>query len=179
MNWPLYFEHNLIVGNPDSNVGVCTLWSEKEQLVEKLPKDLYAILGNLYSIKGMSYLVRNVLANPKIRYVIIFGRDLAESGEQFINFVNGEDLDLGIEKEYLDIFRKQVDVIDLRNKSFEDVLETLTQLKSKKTASFGEPIILEEKKEQIPAMPSENVNFIIREKQIAEAWPKNFQKILK
>ena len=179
MNWPIYFEHNLIIGNTDSNVGVCTLWSEKEQLVEKLPKDLYAILGNLYSIKGMSYLVRNVLANPKIRYIIIFGKDLAESGENFINFFNGADIDLGIDKKYLDIFKKQVDIIDLRNKSFEDVLETLTQLKSKKTTSFGEPIILEEETKQIPAMPSENVNFVIREKQVAEAWPKMLDLIMK
>ncbi|MBW2972825.1 thymidylate synthase [Candidatus Woesearchaeota archaeon] len=179
MNWPLYFEHNLIVGNPDSNVGVCTLWSEKEQLVERLPKELYAILGNLYSTKGMAYLVRNTLANPKIRYIVIFGKDLAESGEQFINFVNGEDIDLGIEKKHLDIFRKQVDVIDLRNKSFDDVLETLKQLKSKQTGAFGEPIILEEKAEQIPELPNENVNFIIREKQIAEAWPKMLDLIMK
>lgn len=179
MGWPIVFGHNLCLGNLDSCVGICTLWSEKEPIKTKIPADYYSILGNLYSEKGIDYMVRNILANTKIRYIVVFGQDMAKSGERLMDLVKGDDLGLSIDKEYLDVFRKQVKVFDLRKNSFEEVMEILKQLKNKTAEPYGEPVILEESISESDEMPNENVNFVIREKQIADAWPKMLDLIMK
>jgi thymidylate synthase len=179
MGWPISFGHNLCLGDENSSVGVCTLWSEKDPIKNKIPTELYSVLGNLYSVKGIEYLVRNTLSNPMIRHIVIFGHDIAGSGERFMDFINGEDIGINIPKEHLNTFRKQVKVIDLRKNSFEEVLEILKQLKNKQTESFGDPIILEETASEIDEMPNENVNFVIRETQIADAWPQMLDLIMK
>jgi len=167
------------MGNKNSNVGVCTLWSEKDQIKSKIPEEYYAILGNLYSAKGLEYMIRNVLANPNIRFIVLFGQDMAKSGEQFIQLINGKDIGLSIGKEHLDLFRKQVKVFDLRKNSFDGVLKILKQLKDKKTGPFGEPVILKESVSEIAELSNESVNFIIRENQIADAWPRMLDLIMK
>ncbi|MBD3361601.1 thymidylate synthase [Candidatus Woesearchaeota archaeon] len=179
MGWPVCFGHNLCLGDENSGVGICTLWSEKEQIQSRIPKEYYSILGNLYSTKGIDYLVRNTLSNPKIRYIVLFGKDMANSGQKFMDLIKGDDIGLNIAKEHVDIFRKQVKVFDFRKNSFEEVLKILGELKNKKTESFGEPIILTEQVSDIDELPGENVNFIIREKQIADAWPKLLDLIMK
>ena len=45
-----------------------------------LPRSLYSVIGNLYTTYGLNYLIRNVLANPRIRYIILPGPDLTGSG---------------------------------------------------------------------------------------------------
>lgn len=179
MDWPIYFEHNLCLGDLNSSIGICTLWSEKDPIKNKIPKEYYAILGNLYSAKGIEYLVKNILANPKIRYIVLFGQDMAKSGEKFIDLIKGDDIGLPIAKEYLEIFRQQIKVFDLRRNSFEEVLEILKQLRTKQAEPLGGPIILEESISETDELSNENVNFIIREKQIADAWPQMLDLIMK
>jgi len=179
MGWPVCFEHNLRIGSPESNVGICTLWSEKDSIISRISKEYYAILGNLYSQKGIEYLIRNTLANPRIRYIVIFGQDMANSGEKLIKLVKGDNLDINIDDKFLDIFRKQIKVFDFRKTSFEEILKILAKLNSKKAEVFGEPIILEEKESEIGTIPNENVNFVLRETQIADAWPKILDLIMK
>ncbi|MEM4263631.1 MAG: thymidylate synthase [Candidatus Woesearchaeota archaeon] len=180
MNWPIYFKHNLDLGNTDSCVAICTLWTEKEQLEKKIPRELYAIIGNLYSEKGITYLVKNVLANPNIRHIIIFGQDMAKSGQKLIELSEGKKISTSIDEKYLEIFRKQAEIIDLRQGSFDELLAKLKSLSLKKTEAFSEkPVILEDEKNTADEMQSENVNFVVREKQIADAWPKMLDIIMK
>jgi thymidylate synthase len=179
MAWPLCFSHNLALGKEDSNVAVCTLWTEKEQLLSQIPKDYYAVLGNLYSKKGIEYLVRNTLANPNLRYLVVFGQDMANSGAVLMDFASGAGIEAGIEKKHLDAFRQQVKVIDLRKGSVEELVKILEGLSQKRMEAFGPPIVLEESSSKVDSLPSENVNFVIREQQIADAWPKMLDLIMK
>jgi len=179
MVWPLCFSHNLALGKEDSNVAVCTLWTEKESLLCKIPKEYYSVLGNLYSKKGIEYLVRNTLSNPNLRYIVVFGQDLANSGSVLMDLISGADITLGIDKKHLDVFRQQVKVIDLRKSPVEDLVKILEGLSQKQMEPFGPPIIVEETISPIDSLPSEDVNFIIREAQIADAWPKMLDLIMK
>jgi len=179
MVWPLCFSHNLSLGREDSNVAVCTLWTEKEQLLNQIPKDYYAVLGNLYSKKGIEYLIRNTLANPNLRYLVIFGQDMANSGAVLMDFISGADIETSIERKHLDVFRQQVKVIDLRKSPVEELNKILEGLSQKRMESFGPPIILEETPSSVDSLPSENVNFVIRDMQIADAWPKMLDLIMK
>jgi tetrahydromethanopterin S-methyltransferase subunit A len=138
------------------------------------------VIGNLYSEKGITYLVKNVLASPSIRYIILFGQDVARSGQKLIDLSEGKKISTNIDEKYIEIFRKQAKIIDLRQKSFDELLAELKSLSSKKPEAFDdEPIILEDEKRIADEMQSENANFIVREKQIADAWPKMLDMIMK
>src|SRR4051812_19145249 len=113
-------------GNPTSPVGLCTLWTRQERILRGVPRDLYALCGNLYSLWGISVLVRGVLARPTLRYLVVCGVDYGDTGRALVALaVQGlaadgtlpgttvrlaDDLD----EAALGRFRAQVSVVDLR-----------------------------------------------------------------
>lgn len=126
-DWPIYFKNNLYVGDVESSVGVTTLWTKKELIGEHLDKAKYGLVGQLYSKKGINYILRNILANPHMRHIVLCGSDLSGSGQALINLVEkGIDeehsvigvADAHIEKEIpreaIEAFRKNVEIIDMR-----------------------------------------------------------------
>ena len=131
MGQSLFFKNKLILGNPKSNVVICTLWLKKEELARRLRKENYRMIGNLYTIDGISYLIKNILANPSVKYIIVCGKDLTGSGDALIKlFKNGIDsngkiigtnawIHPNIRKELIEILRKNIKVIDLRGKEKE------------------------------------------------------------
>src|SRR5712692_699106 len=125
--WPLFFPANLIKGDPYNPIGICTLWAPVKRLLSDLGEREYCLAGNLYSRDGVNYILRNVLANPHIRYIIVCGPDRSGSGETLFKLwqygidENHQILhDLGkvedeIEKWAIDLCRENVRLIDLRN----------------------------------------------------------------
>jgi hypothetical protein len=113
-------------GDPTSPVGLCTLWTPQERVLRGVPRELYALCGNLYSLWGISVLVRGVLARPTLRYLVVCGVDYADTGRALVALmVQGltadgtlpgttvhlaDDLDAAA----LGRFRAQVSVVDLR-----------------------------------------------------------------
>jgi len=80
--------------NPRGVIGVVTLWSKIDFALDKLRAagtDLdpatsrIALLGNLYG-EGFRYLLRNLLYNPQIEALLVFGRDKSGSSGYLINF---------------------------------------------------------------------------------------------
>ncbi len=67
---PLYKPGQLILGQ--GPVVVVTGWSVKELVAKRLDPTRYAALGQLYSpTRGISYLIRNLLANPSYRQLAV------------------------------------------------------------------------------------------------------------
>ena len=123
-NWPIYSKENLILGNPKSEAALITLWTPTRQITEKLDKNLFSAAGQLYSKSGINYIIRNILANPFIHYLIICGQDLSGSGQALINFFQkGIDsdynildadfalIDKEIPKQAIELVRKNVKII--------------------------------------------------------------------
>ncbi|MFH1551293.1 MAG: thymidylate synthase [bacterium] len=94
-NWPIYFKNNLILGNPKSEVGIVTLWTPTNKIVDKINKNLFCVAGQLYSKDGINFIIRNILANPSIRYLTVCGTDLSGSGKALIDFFKK-----GVDKDY-------------------------------------------------------------------------------
>lgn len=97
---PLYFKDKLNIVNPRGYVGVVTLWSGVPYIRQKFEEagiDLdpatspVAVFGNLYG-NGLKHLLRNLLYNPQLRYLVICGRDMSGSRQELINFFS-----LGVE----------------------------------------------------------------------------------
>ncbi len=191
--WPIYFKNLLTVGNLDSEVSIVTLWTKRGDIEKNIDKNKYAVIGQLYSKdEGLNALVRNCLANKKIRHIIITGNDLNNSGEALTKlFENGLDkenkiigidhayVDREITKRSLDDFRKNVKIHDFRSlKNFSKLNEIIASLP--KLGSYGKPEIFSESKLDLPELlPSEKNGFIVREKYVGNAWLKIIKLIMK
>ncbi|MGA9755087.1 MAG: thymidylate synthase [Desulfobaccales bacterium] len=97
---PLHFGDRLTVINPRGTIGVVTLWSKVEYVVERFRQagvDLdpatspIAVFGNLYG-NGLREMLRNLLYNPQIRVLLICGYNRSGSMQELISF-----FDLGLE----------------------------------------------------------------------------------
>lgn len=193
--WPKYFNDLLIKGDPKSSVAVITLWLDKRHLANTLgekAKDV-SLIGQLYSKDGINWILRNIFLNPVIRKLIICGEDKSGSGEALISLSkNGIDaqwsiagiysasLHKEIEKEHIEAFRKNVEIIDLRSKNpLEKILEELANDKKDnqpwiEPKEFSEPIL------QSPeTMPSERCGFKIEGEKVGEVWLKILDTIMR
>ncbi|MCF7866276.1 DUF4346 domain-containing protein [Candidatus Woesearchaeota archaeon] len=152
--WPVYYADTVHLSNKESNVGIVCLWTKKERIIEKLIPENYCFIGQLYSKDyGLQILIRNLLANNQIRYLVVTGLDLNKSAQGLINFFElGVDetnkildteifLDSKIKKEHVDIIRDRVCLVDLRNTNLNDLNEEL--LKLNKLNGKGEEIIID------------------------------------
>lgn len=184
-NWPIVYKEVLIVGNPESNVGICGLWTHRKGLARKLDANYYAILGNLYGTEGISPIIRNVYANPHIRYLVLWGNDLSGSGDALAEFmqagVNGDHRTpsgaVQIEREIpagaIEQFRESVSLIDLRGQPFEAVQETIASLPA--LPPFGEPRSFPVAEDEIEGTrpelcPSEWTGFRVGDETVAQTW---------
>jgi len=180
MSWPLFFADSLKVGNKESSVGICTLWTERENIIRSLDEGSYSVAGNLYTKHGVNALIKNVLANPRIRHIIICGNDLSGSGTALLAWMAGVNgalpLDGDIRPEHVELFRKNVSVIDLRGREA-DVGSTAKKLPS--LPPFAEPVELGEVRETHSTLSSAKSGFHISEKGIASAWLKILDNVMK
>jgi thymidylate synthase len=189
--WPIFQRDKILIGNEKSPLAICTLWSRKEDFLA-LSKDEYSIIGNLYTNDGITYLIKNILANPRIKYIVVCGLDLSGTGESLINFfkygidenykvINSEAfIDDSIPKEKIEVLRKNIEVVDLRNE--ENVLEKIKEISRrlpKEADFFMEPIFLEEKREVSKSLTSQDVVFRVEGKTLAETWLKILDMVLK
>jgi thymidylate synthase len=90
----LYYKDRIRVVNPAGDVGIATLWSQTEaayKVLESAGVDLspetsrIAVIANLYG-NGLPQMLRNLLWNPQIRYIVIVGKNLSGSREWLLNF---------------------------------------------------------------------------------------------
>ena len=90
----LYFGDRLTIVNPRGGIGVVTLWSKPEYVLEFFREagvDLdsatspIAVFGTLYG-NGLREMLRNLLYNPQIQTLVICGHDRSGSKQELINF---------------------------------------------------------------------------------------------
>lgn len=91
---PLYFQDKLTIINPQGSIGVLTLWSRVEYVIERFRQagvDLHpdtspiAVFGTLYG-NGLRELLRNLLYNPQIGVLLVCGRNRSGSLEDLQAF---------------------------------------------------------------------------------------------
>ncbi len=182
-NWPIYFKDRLTISNLKSTAAIACLWTPKEAIENLVPAENYSILGQLYTKKGINYLIRNILANPSINTIYLCGNDLMESGEAFIKLMRdgitddykvvGDDtaeIETEITTLAIERFRKNIKLVDLRGPDKLAVLKSEIKFsKFEKTWSSPE-IFPDPPKPQVSSYPSEIDLIKIRRPTIAEAY---------
>jgi len=179
--WPIYFKDRLIMGDFDSNVGVATLWMPKENVADELGNGLFSVCGQLYTKRGINPLIRNILANPKIRHLVICGPDRQGSGDALIRFfrdgvsggtIAGDSealIDKEISNEALNLLRRSIFVHDMRNQPLDKIKAFVQKLPS--LPPFGSPQVFPQENIELKSgFPSDLSVFKIRRDHIADAW---------
>lgn len=65
----------------DANVAVTFLWTMRDSVLPNLEKENLAIATNFYTPAGLQGMVRNILGNPFIRYIILLGEEYSSKSE--------------------------------------------------------------------------------------------------
>jgi tetrahydromethanopterin S-methyltransferase subunit A len=130
-------------------VAVCTLNSDElvASLTETRAADI-AIVGSLHTENlGIEHLIRNVLANPYIRFLIVCGEDTRKSighlpGQSLVSLLtDGFDENMRIRKaqgkrpviknisiEHVEAFRRQIQVVDrIGESAIETILDNVAE----------------------------------------------------
>lgn len=191
--WPLYFRDNLTFGDRDHPAAICCLWMKQTRLAESIPPAAYSVLGNLYSRDGLNYLLRNILARPTIRAIVLCGPDLTRSGAALVNLsrqsVDGEhrvrgdalpgsgtadaaSIDPEIPLEVLEEFRANVQVIDLRGVN--DPASIHAKLEELGAAlphgAWTAPRVFPRRTPAADEFPAEETGFVVRGEHIIQVW---------
>ena len=181
-DWPFFFSDSLMKGDVQANVAICSLWTLKEIVAKEVSRDKFAIAGQLYYNEGVNYLIRSVLSNPNIRYILLCGVDISKSGEVLLKLMeSGVDANhqvaganFSVEKQIphdaIEAFRKNVTVVDMRNVvDSKKILEKINSLP--KLPAFGEPRLFPvAPPAKVDVLPSEKTGLLIRKKTISDAW---------
>ena len=191
--WPLYYKDILLVRDPTHHLAICGLWTERQVISTLLGDTPFNTIGNLYSAQGINAMVRNVLANPHIRQIVIWGSEMSLSGHSLLmlkqkgvdaqsrKIVAGKgEIEPEIPDKAIETFRKYVEVIDLRGRQateFVEKVKTLSNIKldpfSTKARTFPTPAI------RTRTMPSEQTGFRVSGKTVAQTWLKLLHEIEK
>ena len=184
MNQPLYFKEKLTIGNLDSPVGICTLWTPKEKILKQINRQSFCFGGQLYSARGINFIVRNLLAKPAVRYLVVCGCDLSDSGKSLVDFFAGKDLaegvvDVEIPREALEELRKSVSLIDLSGEEeAQKVVKVVAGLKP--LPPVLEPQVFPEPELKSGGrFPTDPSVFKVRGDFIGEVWLRALKHILK
>jgi thymidylate synthase len=188
---PIYKANSLILGDPTSPVGVITCWTLKARVAGELNRDQYAAIGQLYSpTKGIDYLVRNLLANPTIRCLIVTGQDLSGSGQALRDFfahgfARGSSslgtpcwrirsqiesfVDLDVAADMLERLRANVRLEYCPARAgLPALLDSLSA--SLPREPYAEPIALLRNEAETSAPVAEHVAFTVRGEKVADTW---------
>lgn len=191
--WPIYKKELLSLGNPESSTGLCTLWTVKEKVLEKIDKDNYNICGQCYSPnEGVNLIIRHMLLNKKLNRLVLCGADLSNSGDvlvalkekgidnerKVIGFPNSK-IEAEIPLDAIGRFRKNVEIIDKRDiRDFSQINEFLKTLENKEP--WGELEIYERHIPDSPEQfPSETTGFLVRGKKVGDVWLRILDTIIR
>jgi len=188
--WPLLYKELLHVDNLEGNVGICTLWTEQRRVADILVPGSFCVIGNLYRSAGVSAIIRNIFANPKLRYVAVWGNDLSESGDALMAFWrNGIDeayniigaqgkIEREIGRGAIDLIRQAVDVIDLRGEPASKLTDVVSALPS--LPAFTEPCQFPIAEPRTPPVwPSESTGFRVERPTVAQTWLKVLRTVMR
>jgi len=180
---PVEYQKELMLGNSESSIAICSLWSERDYVARQIGLEAVRVIGNLYSHgPGIEGIVRNLLANPDISKVVIAGKDKSGSAETLKSFIqNGvtksrggwliEDafdqelvaegyrlIDSAIPYDAIELVRQNVEFIDLRHASWDSILEFCKKTPSV-AGSYSVPQTFGHSVSTIENLNGENIGF--------------------
>ncbi len=192
-NWPIHFKDKLIIGNAEAEIGIVCLWTPVNQIIDSIDKNSFALAGQLYSKEGINYIIRNILANPRIRLLIICGEERVGSGQALINLIDKgvnqdnqvlETKNCQIHKEIplqaIELFKENIKYENLINIYEPTQIIKIIENYQPQNTDWADPQVFPEPKIEFDGvMPTDQSVFKIRKKYAGEAWLEIIKKIMK
>lgn len=190
----------------EANVGLAFLWTVRDSVLPTLEKDNLAIASNFYTPAGLGPMIRNILSNPYIRYVILLGEEYSSkkqgSGNELTSanairaffqtginlerkidgFGNAFYLDKNIPLEAVDLIRRNVQLVDLNKKmegaSLQSKIDAANELirTLPKADPFAEPSVFGYEK-ATGSFPYEGGPIVVHGSNIPNAWIKMMREL--
>ncbi|ACK65311.1 thymidylate synthase [Rippkaea orientalis PCC 8801] len=197
---PHYKPNQLICGY--GQTAVITGWTVKQSVAKQLNPEDYAVIGNLYSpTRGISPLIRNLLANPHVRFLVIlqatkedknaggcqclldflangFTKGTSDTGRDtwVINSTITGYIDIEITADALETLRQSLDYKEV--KSISEVVNYVKEFaKETHKQTWGEPLIFPIVETTPTVLPGPRYGHRIEGKTIAETWVKILHRI--
>lgn len=170
---------------------IATQWTPVETIKKLTDENSYALMGQLYTKKGINYVIRNILANPFITRIYLVGSDLMESGEAFKKFMKegvdengliiGDDvakIEKEISAEALEAFRKNVEIVDLMGADKLPKLKELIKAEESKGTWRDPETFSDPPKPQVSVYPGEIDLIRIKRQTVSEAYVSTLKHIM-
>ncbi len=201
--WPVANKDRIAFSNQEkitqANVAVAFLWTMRDNVVPFLEKENLAMATNFYTPSGLGGMIRNILSNPYIRYIIVFGEEYAarpndESEQTSANalrhffkkginenrklegFEQSIHFDKNIPLEFINKVKENITLIDLNKQmpgsSLTDKIKeanNLLKTLEKKESFLDKPQTFEYEK-ITGAMPYEGGPLVVRGSTIPKTW---------
>lgn len=192
--WPIEYGKDILVGNLNRSIAVCSLWSERNFTAGKVGTENVAVVGNLYSHgPGVEGIIRNILANPSISTIVIAGKDKSDTAETLINLkkmgvvvteaglviprpdVTDDDIPLGLRMidpaipvDAINLLREHLELIDLREFSWDEIRDRVSMHIDR--PPFAEPRVFAKTKSRVRVMQGEEIGFRIQSEKVYDTW---------
>jgi len=183
--------HRLLAGNTQSTVAVCALWKDLSR-VKFSTEDLgrLSLVGNLYTARGISVLLRGLWRAPSIRHLALWGPDTQHTGRDLIKLWNeGFDashriigtevgLDKNVPDSAIERLRRHVYIHDWReHRSVQALMGQVARLDP--LPPHGEAQVFPESEPDVPdTMPSGGTGWHITAPKIAMGWTRALALIM-
>mgnify|MGYP001772913104 FL=1 len=182
---------DILIINEKSNIGISTLWSKKEgilNLLSEKTREKVGIIGTTYTSFGINYMIETLAQNPQINILILYGADLSTSGNALVEIFRNKDKET-LEKyniifpyENIKEILNTVKVIDLREsfkkKDLDSLIRTIEE--NYKPGIYRKLIDIKvEEKSDLKSWPIPLSGHYIYETSVFRAWIKILDLITK
>ena len=192
----------------EANCAVTFLWTIRDDIIPNLDKENLTIATNFYTPSGITGMLRNILGNPYISYIILLGEEYASKSEddkiqltsanalraffkeginenrQISGFETSVHFDNNIPTELINKVRENVKLIDLNtempNATLNEKIQRANELMKtlEKKQCFTEPQTFDFEKSK-ESLPYEGGPIIVHGSTVPDAWIKMIHNIYK
>ena len=170
--FPKYFRNAVNRICEEGFICICTFWTKKEyveDIITEENKKKVLTVGNLYTLEGMKYVIKNIFLCPNVNYLIFTGNDLNNIKDKIkkANFNCKDELFW----EYFDSHSIFVD-------NYKNINSTIEKLE-KKEPWITEIVEFQDVNQDLMKnkFQSEIQGFMVRDKNLYRMWQKALTKI--
>lgn len=198
--WPVVVKDRIAHFSENKNVAVCFLWTERTNVLPYLEKENLALAANLYSHqKGIEPIIRNCLANPYIRNIIILGnkadgkscealkkffKEGLNEKREVVGFEEETYIDKNIPFDMINLMRDSIRIYDLTEKheNLQDQIReanVLIKNLEKKEPYLESSLIFKHEEPETKIFPYEGGPLVVRGKSVMDTWIEIIHQIMR
>ena len=170
--FPKYFRNAVDRISEEGFICICTYWTKKEYVNDILtPENRKKVLtiGNLYTLEGMKYVIKNIFLCPSVSYLIFTGNDNNKIKDKI------KTANFGLKD---DIFWNYFDSHSIFVDNYKEINNTIKDL-TKQEPWIKEIVEFKDVNEDLlkGKLQSEEQGFVVRDKDLFKMWKRALTKV--